>query len=182
MHFDLISFFHLVSVISFIKSTWLPFCILMENSFCVPLQKLENWFQSWEITGVPWRAMDDLSTPHSGVRDSEPSWDPFSALLLCDSDDTGVLSGVCVSLCCPQNDFADIHTWNPSVLGDRHEAAAAGDGEKTDACSHQYLLRGYRNGSYGFFKEFFLVGNFKVMSLLPNLLHRELTLWLLVIW
>ena len=44
MHFDLINFFHLVSVISFIKSTWLPGYILIKNSFCVPLKKIRELF------------------------------------------------------------------------------------------------------------------------------------------
>lgn len=58
MHFDLITLFHLVSVITFIESTCLYCSVLIKNSFCVPVKKKsENCFQSWETMGVPWSVM-----------------------------------------------------------------------------------------------------------------------------
>ena len=65
MHFDLINFFHLVSVISFYKKHMAAWLYLDKEQFLCSIKKKnsENWFQSREIMGVRWRAMGDLSTP-----------------------------------------------------------------------------------------------------------------------
>lgn len=84
MHFDLISFFHLVSVISFIKSTWLPGYILIKNSFCVPLKKnqrtvfnLERW---WGCSGGRWMICLHRAPVSGLVSRAESSSQPRSLL------------------------------------------------------------------------------------------------------
>lgn len=44
MRSDLASLFHLLSAISFMKSTWPPCCILIKNSFCAALKKVGALF------------------------------------------------------------------------------------------------------------------------------------------
>lgn len=117
MHFDPINFFRLVSVISFIKSTWPPCYILIKNSFCVPLKKIRELFSISRDNGGPVEGRGDgLGTPCPDG-DSELSGFPFSVLLPLYGDDT---AGCClgrVSALSPPGLYRGSHLTSKCSLG-----------------------------------------------------------------
>lgn len=139
MDFDLTTFFHLVSVIGFIKSTWLPCCILIKNSFCVPLKNPENCFQSQEITGVQWRAMGTMCLPQPLVSGtvSRAESPPLVGSILTVVARWGAVWGA--PMCHPHEGFREVPPSKPSVSRGSREAAAAS--AANTRCSQQYVLR-----------------------------------------
>ena len=165
MHFDLINFFHLVSVISFYKKHMAAWLYLDKEQFLCSIKKKnsENWFQSREIMGVRWRAMGDLSTPCW----CQDCWAELSVVLSPVPPLQWWHGGYCRedSPPCPHEGFTDMHTSKPSVFWTEDRQQQPVMGRKTDICSQQYLLRGYRNGHW---KRVFPMRSLKVMSPPPN--------------
>lgn len=150
MRSDLASLFHLLSAISFMKSTWPPCCILIKNSFCAALKKVGALFP---ILG------DDGGTAEGAgaicllsARFGDRGGFHFSVTLLHCSDDVGVPPGA--ARASPHEGFMGFMPQIHVDLGSgRREAAAARDG-KTGPCSRHDVPRGRGDGSQGFFREF----------------------------
>lgn len=150
MRSDLASLFHLLSAISFMKSTWPPCCILIKNSFCAALKKVGALFP---ILG------DDGGTAEGAGAICLLS--PVSGTEVVSTSRSHSFTAVMTSGCrlgqpeLPPNEgfmgfMPQIHV---DLGSGRREAAAARDG-KTGPCSRHNVPRGRRDGSQGFFREF----------------------------
>ena len=175
MHFDLINFFHLVSVISFYKKHMAAWLYLDKEQFLCSIKKnLENWFQSWEIMGVRRRAMGELSAPCPGVRPGEPSWVQFSALF--------PPYGCCwggLSTLSPRGLHRHAHLKAQCLL-DRGQAATACNGKEDRHLFSSMSAKGIQKWSLQLFQRVFLMRSLKVMSPPPNQ-SLEFRLWTLLL-
>lgn len=151
MRSDLASLFHLLSAISFMKSTWPPCCILIKNSFCAALKKVGALFP---ILG------DDGGTAEGAGAICLLS--PVSGTEVVSTSRSHSFTAVMTSGCrlgqpeLPPNEgfmgfMPQIHV---DLGSGRREAAAAARDGKTDPCSRHDVPRGRRDGSQGFFREF----------------------------
>lgn len=150
MRSDLASLFHLLSAISFMKSTWPPCCILIKNSFCAALKKVGALFPILGDDGGTVKGAGAICLLSAGFGDRGGFH--FSVTLLHCSDDVGVPPGA--ARASPHEGFMGFMPQIHVDLGSgRREAAAARDG-KTDPCSRHDVPRGRWDGSQGFFREF----------------------------
>lgn len=126
MRSDLASLFHLLSAISFMKSTWPPCCILIKNSFCAALKKVGALFP---ILG------DDGGTVEGAgaicllsARFGDRGGFHFSVTLLHCSDDVGVPPGA--ARASPQRRLYGVYASNPCGPGVRKARGSSSPGWK----------------------------------------------------